>query len=54
VAGDEDLLDIVNAVKNTGKRVYGAYLENHISVELKDSFDRSWKWNKENLDAFRK
>lgn len=40
LSGDEDLLDIVNAVKDTGKRVFGVYFENHISNELKDSFDK--------------
>jgi uncharacterized LabA/DUF88 family protein len=40
LSGDEDLLDVVMAVKNAGKRVYGAFVPNHISEELKYSFDR--------------
>ena len=40
VAGDEDFLDVVRAVKNTGKRVYGAYFPKHISQELLDNFDK--------------
>jgi len=34
ISGDEDLLDVVMAVKNTGKLVYGAHFSNHISEEL--------------------
>ncbi|GFN40235.1 MAG: NYN domain-containing protein [Marine Group I thaumarchaeote] len=40
LAGDEDFLDVVNSVKNAGKRVFGAFFEKHISSELKDSFDK--------------
>lgn len=40
VAGDDDFLDVVHAVKNAGKKVYGAFFEKHISQDLKDSFDR--------------
>jgi len=40
IAGDEDFLPVVEAVKNTGKRVYGVYFESHISNDLKESFDR--------------
>ena len=40
LAGDEDFLDVVNSVKNAGKRVFGAFFEKHISPELKDSFDK--------------
>jgi uncharacterized LabA/DUF88 family protein len=40
ISGDEDLLEVVMAVKNAGKRVYGAFVPNHISRELEYSFDR--------------
>lgn len=40
LSGDEDLLDIVMAVKNADKRVYGAFVPSHISEELEYSFDR--------------
>lgn len=39
VAGDDDFLDIVKAVKNAGKRVVGEFFEKHISEELRQSFD---------------
>jgi uncharacterized LabA/DUF88 family protein len=40
VAEDEDLLDLLNAVKNTGKRMFGAYFKKYITPELKESFDK--------------
>jgi uncharacterized LabA/DUF88 family protein len=40
ISGDEDLLDVVMAVKNAGKRVYGAFIPSLISEELKYCFDR--------------
>jgi uncharacterized LabA/DUF88 family protein len=39
VAGDGDFVSLVEAVKNTGARVYGAYIENHVAKELLDSLD---------------
>ena len=39
VAGDGDFVDLVDAVKDAGKRVYGAYLEKHVSEKLFESFD---------------
>ena len=39
IAGDEDHLPVVEAVKNTGKRVYGAFFEGTVSQNLKESFD---------------
>lgn len=39
VAGDRDFVDLVEAVKNTGARVYGAYIENHVAKTLLDSLD---------------
>jgi uncharacterized LabA/DUF88 family protein len=40
LTGDDDYVDLVQAVKNAGKRVYGFYFEGHASQELIDSFDR--------------
>ena len=40
LSGDDDLLDVVNIVKNTGKRVFGAFYEKTISQELRNSFDK--------------
>ena len=39
VAGDGDFVDLVEAVKDTGKRVYGAYIPNNISDKLMECFD---------------
>jgi len=41
LSGDEDLLDVVFAVKNVGKQVYGAYFATTTSQLMKDSFDKS-------------
>lgn len=39
VAGDNDFLDVVKAVKNAGKQVFGFYFDKLTSKELKNSFD---------------
>jgi uncharacterized LabA/DUF88 family protein len=39
LAGDDDFVDVVNAVKNTGKQVYGMYFSKHISDNLKNALD---------------
>jgi len=39
VAGDGDFADLIEAVKDTGKRVYGAYIPNNISEKLRECFD---------------
>lgn len=39
LAGDGDFVDLVEAVKDAGKRVYGAYLAEHVSKDLRESFD---------------
>ncbi len=52
LTGDEDLLDLVNAVKNLGKRVYGFYFEKHISQELIDSYDKRCVITKSLSDVF--
>jgi uncharacterized LabA/DUF88 family protein len=41
VAGDGDFVELVEAVKDSGKRVYGAYIPNHVSSKLSESFDVS-------------
>ena len=38
-SGDEDLLDIVNAIKDSGKRVGGVYFKGSISESMLDAFD---------------
>ena len=40
LAGDDDLVDLVKAVKDAGKRVYGAFFKASCSKRLRDSFDR--------------
>jgi len=39
LAGDDDFLDVVEEVKDAGKRVYGMYFRDHISKDLQNSFD---------------
>ena len=39
VTGDGDLVSLVEAVKNTGARVYGACIEKHVPKTLLASFD---------------
>jgi len=39
VAGDNDFLDVVEAVKDSNRRVFGFYFRDYISKELLDSFD---------------
>lgn len=39
VAGDDDYLDVVKAVKNAGKRVYGVFFSSNISPRLKEELD---------------
>jgi uncharacterized LabA/DUF88 family protein len=43
VAGDEDIHEVVRAVKNAGKRVYGVYFEGHVAEELRQSFDFTYR-----------
>jgi uncharacterized LabA/DUF88 family protein len=52
LTGDEDLLDVVFAVKNVGKQVYGVFFETTASQLMKDSFDRSIVINKSFLERF--
>lgn len=46
VSGDDDFLDLVRAVKNAGKQVFGAFFERNISSDLKDSFDKNFDLEK--------
>ncbi len=39
LSGDEDHMPVVDAVKNTGKRVFGIFFESGISPMLKEYFD---------------
>ena len=54
LAGDEDFLDVVTAVKNAGRQVYGAFFTNHISEGLRDSFDKRIALSREWMDKIRK
>ena len=40
LAGDDDFLDVVKAVKNAGKQVFGFYFNHVTSEKLKNSFDQ--------------
>ena len=39
IAGDSDFLEVVNAVKDSGKRVFGMYFKEHIADDLYDALD---------------
>jgi uncharacterized LabA/DUF88 family protein len=39
LAGDDDFLDVVNTVKDKGRRVYGSFEEASVSKRLADAFD---------------
>jgi len=39
IAGDSDFLVVVNAVKDSGKRVFGMYFREHIADDLYDAYD---------------
>lgn len=53
VAGDDDFLDLVQAVKNAGKTIFGAYFEDSISKKLSDEFDRRLFLKRDVLDSWR-
>lgn len=40
VAGDDDFLDVVNVVKDKGRRVYGAFEQKSASKPLVEAFDK--------------
>jgi uncharacterized LabA/DUF88 family protein len=54
LAGDDDFLDLVKAVKDAGKRIHGAYFPGHVSHELKESFDKRISLSDEVLKDMRK
>ena len=49
LAGDGDFVDLVEAVKDVGKRIYGAYVAEHVSKDLLESFDLAVTLTRENL-----
>lgn len=49
IAGDGDLLPVVEAVKSIGPRITGAYFEGHIKKELQHACDKRIKLTKEYL-----
>ena len=53
LAGDDDFLDLVRAVKSTGKQIYGAFFLEHISQALQDEFDRRLFLKKDTLAKIR-
>jgi len=51
VAGDSDFVELVNAVKQIGPRVVGAYFGRNIRKDLTDSFDKRFLLSVEDLIA---
>jgi len=52
LSGDDDFLDLVKTVKDlTDKRVYGAFYPDHISDDLRKSFDKKGPLTKDLLDS---
>jgi len=54
LAGDDDFLDLVMAVKNAGKTIYGAYFLDSVSQGLANEFDRRLFLKKDVLEQCRK
>lgn len=53
LAGDDDFLDLVRAVKDfTDKRVYGAFYPSHISEGLRKAYDKKMRLTKKLLDRY--
>jgi uncharacterized LabA/DUF88 family protein len=50
IGGDDDFTDVVKVVKDTGKRVYGAYFLNTISKRLVDIFDVRYEFKEDNVN----
>jgi len=46
IAGDGDYVETVKAVKDTGKRVYGCYFDQHTSQNLKAALDKGFVLDK--------
>ena len=45
LTGDDDFLDVVKAVKDTGKRVLGIFFDDNVSGDLIDSYDVAYSIN---------
>jgi uncharacterized LabA/DUF88 family protein len=54
VTGDDDFRDLVKAVKNAGKSVYGAYFMTSVSLRLSQNFDRRLFLTKELIEQLRR
>jgi len=54
LAGDDDFLDLVRAVKNTGRQIYGAFFVGHVSQDLQDEFDRRLPLKREAVEQMRR
>ena len=53
LAGDDDFLDLVKAVKDfTDKRVYGAFYPDHVSDDLLNNLDKKEALTKYLLDSY--
>ena len=51
LSGDDDFLDLVEAIKDAGKTVAGVFFEDHISEDLKNAFDKGLVMNERSLLA---
>jgi uncharacterized LabA/DUF88 family protein len=51
LAGDDDLVDVVQAVKNAGKRVFGVYKKGNTSKRLIESFDSRYELNHDLINS---
>lgn len=52
LAGDDDFIDVVKAVKDSGKRVYGVFSEKTVSIRLKQLFDARFILSHDKFDQF--
>jgi uncharacterized LabA/DUF88 family protein len=52
LAGDDDFVDTIQAVRDTGKRVCGAYFDAHASQRLIESFDRRRVLSRDSLGKY--
>jgi uncharacterized LabA/DUF88 family protein len=43
LSGDIDLLEVVRFVKKSGRKVFGAFFPRSISLQLKNTFDKSYE-----------
>jgi uncharacterized LabA/DUF88 family protein len=55
LGGDDDFVDLINAVKNSaGKRVFGYYYPHRVSKRLFNSFDHRYELNENILSNIKK